>query len=146
MSALQGALRPLRLVPWLVRAILPAGHIGTYVLHRGGRVAYVGRSDDLRRRLIVHAEADRADFFTYDLHATPVQAYEVESALFHILLGQISNQIHPAAPRHSGARCPFCRATGLAALTERIDIRSFRSQADAARATCQAASYERKSQ
>jgi len=124
MTALNGALRPLRLAPWLVRAVIPAGHTGTYALRRGGGVTYVGRSDDLRQRLIVHAESDRADFFTYDLHSTSVQAYEVESALFHILTGKVTNQIHPAAPAHSGARCPFCRAVAVAALTERIDLRN----------------------
>lgn len=132
MTALNGALRPLRLAPWLVRAVIPAGHTGTYALRRRGIVVYVGRSGDLRQRLIVHAESNRADFFTYDVHATSVQAYEVESALFHVLAGAITNQIHPAAPGHSGARCPFCRATAIAALTERIDIRDHPSQADAA--------------
>jgi hypothetical protein len=123
MTALKGSLRPLRLIPWLIRAVIPAGRTGTYALHRGG-VIYVGRSGDLRRRLIVHAVSDRADFFTYDLQSTSTQAYEVESALFHILSGTITNQIHPAAPGHSRASCPFCRAAATATLTERIDLRT----------------------
>ena len=71
----------------------------------------------------MHAVSDRADFFTYDLQWTSTQAYEVESALFHILSGT-TNQIHPAAPGHSGASCPFCRAAATATLTERIDLRT----------------------
>ncbi|OBK28869.1 GIY-YIG nuclease family protein [Mycolicibacter terrae] len=129
MTALHLSMRPLRLVPWMVRAVIPAGHIGTYALRRGGGVTYIGRSDDLRRRLIVHAASDRADFFTYDLHRTSVQAYEVESALFHILAGEVTNQIHPAAPAHSGAICPFCRVVAVAALSERINFRNYPSHA-----------------
>lgn len=124
MTALDASLRPLRLAPWLVRAVIPLGCRGTYALRRDRRVMYVGRSDDLRRRLIEHALSGRADYFTFDIHSTSVQAYEVESALFHILFGAVANQIHPAAPALSGVSCPFCQSTAIAALTQRVDIRS----------------------
>jgi hypothetical protein len=124
MTALEASLRPLRLVPWLVRTLVPERYVGTYALHQDGDVVYVGRSDDLRSRLIVHAENRRADFFTYDVHKSSLHAFEVESALYHILSGSITNRIHPAAPKKSGATCPFCRAAALESLAERIDLRT----------------------
>jgi len=135
MTALQASLRPLRLVPWLVRTLVPDRYIGTYALHQHGDVIYVGRSDDLRRRLIVHAEDRRADFFTYDVHKSSLHAFEVESALYHILADSVTNQIHPAAPKRSGATCPFCRATAVASMTERIDLRAHSDHTPAASTT-----------
>lgn len=103
------AQRPLRLRPWLISAVLPPKRIGTYRLHRYGCVVYVGRSDtDLRRRLIQHADANRADFFTYDVHWTSEQAYVMECALFHNAFGEAKNKIHPATPAHQALSCPFC--------------------------------------
>ena len=123
MTALVRSLRPLRLVPWLVRTLVPSGHIGTYALHQDGDVIYVGRSNDLRRRLIAHSEDRRAEYFTYDVHKSSLHAFEVESALYHILADSITNQIHPAAPKHSGATCPFCRHAAVASLADRLDLR-----------------------
>lgn len=101
--------RPLRLRPWLIRAVLPPKRIGTYRLHRHGGIVYVGRSDtDLRRRLIQHADANRADFFTYDIHWTREQAYVMECALFHNTRHQAMNKIHPAIPAGEAVPCPFC--------------------------------------
>lgn len=125
MSALQSSIRPLRLLPWVVRAVVPPAQIGTYALHRDGTVIYVGRSHDLRRRLIEHADANRADFFTFDVHDTPLEAFKIESAFYHALKDTITNHIHPAAvPGQSGVACPFCRVITLAILTQRIDIQN----------------------
>jgi len=121
MSALNTSLRPLRLIPRLVRFVVPQRHIGTYALHRDARIVYVGRSDDLRRRLVEHAGRGRADFFTFDIHRTSMQAFEAESAMFHSLSGSIENLIHPAPPAHSGATCPFCRSTVAGVLTNRFN-------------------------
>jgi hypothetical protein len=101
--------RLLQLRPWLVRAVVPAGLLGTYVLHRDVEPYYVGRSDtDLRRRLLQHCEAGLANYFSYDVHRSPQTAFDVECSLFHALAGVLANAIHPGAPDRSGARCPFC--------------------------------------
>lgn len=50
-----------RLSPWLIRALIPVGYIGTYKLFRLGETEpiYVGRSDTcLRNRLLRHAQAN----------------------------------------------------------------------------------------
>lgn len=123
MSALQSSARPFRLVPWVVRAVIPPGRIGTYALHRDGKVMYVGRSRDLRRRLVEHACAKKGNFFTFDVHDTPLDAFEIESAFYHALKETITNHIHPAVvPSRSGVVCPFCRTVAMAMLTQRIDI------------------------
>lgn len=115
------SLRPFRLTPWLVRALIPERRIGTYTLHRGGSVIYIGRSDtDLQRRLIQHAAAHRAEFFTYDVHHSVQHAFEVESSMYHNLQGSLTNCIHPAAPAINGARCPFCRPQVQSARTQRL--------------------------
>jgi hypothetical protein len=104
------ASRSLRLRPWLVRALIPAGYIGTYQLYSGGFVTYVGRSDtDLRRRLTQHADAKRAEFFIYDIHYTAEQAFTVECSLFHNTYRLTSNKIHPATPAGAALSCIFCR-------------------------------------
>ncbi|MFI7484068.1 hypothetical protein ACH9EU_16830 [Kocuria sp. M1R5S2] len=115
------SLRPFRLTPWLVRALVPERRIGTYALHRDGAVVYIGRSDtDLQRRLIQHATAHRAEYFTYDVHHSVQHAFEVESSMFHNLQGSLTNCIHPASPAATGAQCPFCRHQVQLALTQRL--------------------------
>ncbi|OAA23314.1 hypothetical protein UG55_103811 [Frankia sp. EI5c] len=111
------ALRLLRLRPWLIREVIPPRRIGTYQLHRDDAVTYIGRSDtDLRRRLIQHAEANRGDFFTFDVHHTREQAFVIECAHFHNTKGFTSNLIHPAAPSGEARSCPFCRGVANARL------------------------------
>ena len=103
--------RLMQLRPWLVRAVVPAGLLGTYVLHRDAEPFYVGRSDiDLRGRLLQHCAAGLADYFSYDVHRTAQTAFDVECSLWHALAGPLANAIHPDAPDGSGARCPFCPA------------------------------------
>jgi hypothetical protein len=103
--------RPLRLRPWLVRALIPPRLIGTYVLYTAhGRPIYVGRSDtDVRRRLLRHCTDRHGDYFTYDMHHTTVNAYDVECALFHLLAAEVSNRIHPDRPDFHPTTCAFCR-------------------------------------
>ncbi|AXI78530.1 GIY-YIG nuclease family protein [Peterkaempfera bronchialis] len=102
--------RPLRLRPWLVRALIPPRLIGTYVLYTaGGSPTYVGRSDtDVRRRLLRHCTDRHGDYFTYDVHPTAVSAYDVECALFHLLAPEVSNRIHPDRPDFHPTPCAFC--------------------------------------
>lgn len=105
--------RLLRLRPWLVRALIPPQYIGTYVLYTStGVPSYIGRSDtDLRRRLLRHCTNRRGVYFTYDVHNSPLNAYEIECALFHTLTPDISNRIHPDRPTYQRASCVYCRAT-----------------------------------
>ena len=103
--------RLLSLEPWLVRALIPPGLVGTYLLYKGGYPIYAGRSDrDLRRRLISHAYNNRADYFEFDVHADSKQAYDVECALYHTLEGHTTNLIHPASPACTDLECFICNA------------------------------------
>lgn len=113
--------RRFQLRPWLVRALIPPGQIGTYELFRDRQLTYVGRSDtDLRRRLIQHSRAHRAEFFTFDIHRSTQNAFEAECCLFHGADHVLTNQIHPAAPRHTAHRCPFCRHIVTPTLSNRL--------------------------
>jgi len=111
----------MRLSRWVVRALIPAGLIGTYILHRGGSPIYVGRSDtDLQRRLLEHSARARGDYFTYDVHYSPEQAFEVECSLFHALRPTITNVLHPDRPDHLTPLCPFCPDTLIDVLGNRL--------------------------
>lgn len=115
--------RAFRLLPWLIRAVIPHGRIGSYVLFIRAEPAYVGRSDtDLRRRLLEHAASRRGDFFTYDVHGCPLHAYQSECSLFHNLAGRITNSIHPSAPAFSHVRCDFCGSQLPRVLSGRLSI------------------------
>lgn len=103
--------RLLSLKPWLVRTVIPPARIGTYLLYRRARLAYIGRSDrDLRRRLVVHAHYGRADYFEFDLHTDVRRAFDTECALFHACVGATTNLIHPASPSGTNMRCFVCEA------------------------------------
>lgn len=109
-----------RLVPWLVRAVVPDGLPGNYTLFKGGTATYVGRSDtDLRRRLVGHARAERAEFFDFEPTSRVRAAFLTECASYHAITG-LRNVIHPATPSGSDERCPFCRETAIATLNERL--------------------------
>ncbi len=111
----------LRLSPWLIRAAIPARLIGTYVLYRQRSPVYIGRSDtDLRRRLLEHSAHPRGDYFTYDIHPSPSQAFEVECSLFHALRSELSNVLHPHRPHHRAEVCPFCADTLADILNARL--------------------------
>lgn len=116
--------RLLRLKPWLVRATIPPGWAGTYILHRAGEPIYVGRSDtDLRRRLIQHCGTEKGEYFSYDTHYSATAAFEVECSLYHSLQDSIINILHPDAPNFSDASCPFCASNLKQVLANRIDAR-----------------------
>lgn len=113
--------RRYRLVPWLIRALVPAARSGSYLLFIAGEPVYAGRSDtDLRRRLLVHAHDNRADYFDFDQHLGARAAFLTECATFHAIVDTLENRIHPAAPARSGERCPFCRTISLATLSDRL--------------------------
>lgn len=115
---MEHGLRPrlYRLVPWLVRALIPPGQIGSYTLYQRtgtqAQVSYVGRSDtDLQRRLLTHAQRRIGAYFEFDVHKTREQAYTAESAAYHALQGETSNCVHPATPAGAAMVCPFCKQT-----------------------------------
>lgn len=122
--------RLLRLRPWLIRSLIPPQQVGTYVLYTAtGIPRYVGRSDaDLRQRLLRHCTDRRGAYFTYDVHNSPLNAFEMECALFHVLGPSITNRIHPDHPAYQPARCAYCRATQRAARSLRLAPRASRTE------------------
>lgn len=104
-----------RLRPWLIRALIPPGRPGSYVLYlqrrRSLQPHYNGRSDhDVATRLSAHARANRGDYFSFDVHPDARTAYLAECAGYHLRGEEAINRIHPAAPRGTPTRCPFCLA------------------------------------
>ncbi|MFJ6522575.1 GIY-YIG nuclease family protein [Streptomyces filamentosus] len=115
--------RSFRLTPWVVRALIPEGYIGTYVLYRHGAPHYIGRSDTcVRRRLLKHCASARGEYFTYDVHFSADQAFTAECSLFHALRPQLTNILHPDRPNFSQAICLFCPATLRAVRQQRLTI------------------------
>ncbi len=103
--------------PWLIRALIPASVVGTYVLYTStGVPRYVGRSDtDVRRRLLRHCTDRAGSYFSYDVHHTPANAFEMECALFHALSPHLVNRIHPDRPNFHTTSCTFCLPAQLSA-------------------------------
>ncbi|MFJ2805389.1 GIY-YIG nuclease family protein [Kitasatospora sp. NPDC087271] len=115
--------RSFRLAPWVVRALIPNGYIGAYVLYRHGAPHYIGRSDTcVRRRLLQHCASVRGEYFTYDVHTSADQAFTAECSLYHVLRPHLTNVLHPDRPNYSQAKCPFCPATLLAVRQQRLSI------------------------
>lgn len=109
--------RAWRLAPWVVRIVIPDGVVGVYLLgdvRPAGMpldITYVGRSDkNLRRRLLHHCSAGRADMFKFAVCSDSDHAFRVECFLWHATKGKglITNINHPAAPAAARTRCPFC--------------------------------------
>jgi hypothetical protein len=95
--------------PWLVRVLIPERRAGAYMLYTAGRPVYAGRSDrDLQGRLITHACSERADYFGYEVYPDAERAYDMECALFHMLVPNLVNRVHPAAPAATERQCFIC--------------------------------------
>lgn len=117
--------RRFRLSPWLVRALIPDGVIGVYVLWSPTAPVYVGRSDtSLRRRLLEHARTWPDVFFAFDVAFSPEDAYRMECCLFHALGDRTTNIDHPqrvtsddAAATSARTRCCRYSDTGVARST-----------------------------
>ncbi|WP_218020680.1 hypothetical protein [Nocardia beijingensis] len=74
-----------------------------------GDLIYVGRSDtDIQRRLIRHSIDRRGEYFTYDIHHSVTNAFDMECALFHLHAGTLSNRLHPDKPDFHQTACIFC--------------------------------------
>lgn len=103
--------RRYRLWPWLVRALIPEGLPGTYVLWEVSNPFYVGRSDtSLQRRLLEHALNWPVAYFTFDIAQTPGLAFDMECSLFHALGEQTINRRHPHRSTIRST-CSFCTTT-----------------------------------
>ena len=95
----------------VVRALIPEGVIGAYLLLLKNVPIYAGRSDVcLRDRLINHHLLGVATHVMYQPCRDPFQAFCIEGFWFHTLRrgdGGL-NMIHPARPKNEPRKCPFC--------------------------------------
>lgn len=110
MTASRVTRRRYKLRPWVIRAVVPAGAAGAYVLFRDGLPTYIGRSATcLQRRLIAHAASARGEYFTFIESRPGIACYHAECELFHAVPpGLLTNRIHPAKPAELAAMCPYC--------------------------------------
>lgn len=93
-----------------VDAFVPLGVVGVYLLLNVERPVYIGRSDQcLRTRLRSHGHYASATHIVWNVCRTPIEAFLLESTWFHALGLDKLNRIHPARPRYSAVRCPYCR-------------------------------------
>ena len=102
-----------RFIPAVVRALIPPGVIGCYVLTVGDCPVYVGRSDVcLQQRLAQHGLLGFATHFLWQPCRSPVSAFHLESASYHHLQQttglELLNAIHPDSPSGADSHCPFC--------------------------------------
>lgn len=110
-----------RFIPAVVRALVPSGVVGCYVLTVGECPVYVGRSDScLQQRLAQHGYIGFASHFLWQPCRSPIAAFNLESAWYHHLrhnVGrQLLNSIHPDSPSGADRPCPFCVPADLDAL------------------------------
>jgi hypothetical protein len=107
------------LTPATVRAVIPKGALGVYLLLKNGTPLYVGRSDScVRERLATHAIDGVATHFAWEPCGDDHRAFVLESFWYHHMrdLPGILNVVHPARPVGSNGRCPFCEDGDVAAL------------------------------
>ena len=97
--------------PAVVRAFVPPGRPGVYMLLRMDVAFYVGRSDKcVQTRLAGHPLLALASHVTWEPCSDARHAYRLESAWFHSLAlsTQLTNLIHPGHPTGENKNCPFC--------------------------------------
>lgn len=83
--------------------------LGATNANGGLNVSYVGRSDsDLNARLKQHVGS--YTHFKYGFYSTAIAAYEKECRLYHDFGTSGANEVHPARPAGSSAKCPVCGA------------------------------------
>jgi hypothetical protein len=117
---------PYRLMPDVVREVVEAGRVGSYVLgddEDGFMGKYAGRSDScLQSRLATHNHLFDYDYFIFRYARDVEEAFRQECETYHVLKMQrpvLGNVIHPAAPALSGLKCPYCGfSADIAALFE----------------------------
>ena len=106
-----------QLVAEVIDKEVPAGLMGNYLLSEGLKstenrliVTYVGRSEDLNRRLKEHIlDKERYIWFWYKPAASEQEAYEQECRDYHTyrLVHELNNIVHPAKISRTGT-CPIC--------------------------------------
>ena len=97
-----------RMTPATVRALVPSGVPGTYLLLSAETPVYVGRSDKcLQSRLASHNHLEVATHVLWEPAKDPWQAFLLESWWWHRHSPYL-NRIHPATPSGGQRRCPFC--------------------------------------
>lgn len=97
-----------RLTPPTVRALVPSGTPGTYLLLRGDVPLYVGRSDTcLQSRLVNHNHLSAATHVLWEPAREAWTAFCLEAWWWHRHKNTLINKIHPARPIGRGP-CPFC--------------------------------------
>lgn len=108
--------------PDLLRAVIPPGHAGTYLLLQHNAAMYVGRSDTcVLTRLCRHELLSKATHVTWEPSNSPERAYRLEAAWFHQFRGpHLLNQLHPARPTGYELSCPFCGAGDTVALARAL--------------------------
>src|SRR5689334_5372563 len=85
-----------RLLPITLRALLPPGRIGAYVLLAGHVPVYVGRSDTcLRQRLSTHNHLSRASHVLWETTTTARDAFHLEAFWWHQHRATLINEVHP---------------------------------------------------
>jgi len=102
-----------RFTPAVVKAFVPRGVVGCYVLMVCDRPIYVGRSDNcLQRRLSAHGLLGLATHFLWEPCRSNVAAFYLESAWYHHLRNtegeNLLNAFHPRSPLGTKRVCPFC--------------------------------------
>ena len=75
-------------------------------------VLYVGRSDDLARRLKEHiGEKSQYINFKFSFASSILEAYKKECKNYHDFgggKGLLFNEIHPSVPEGYSIECPYC--------------------------------------
>jgi hypothetical protein len=105
--------------PAVLRATIPAGIPGTYMLLHDQKTFYVGRSDtSILDRLCGHELLPQASHVVWEPCSGPEQAYHLEAAWFHALTlaGSLTNKVHPAKPGGYTKNCPYCEIGDSGAL------------------------------
>lgn len=105
---------PRKFTPEIVKSVVSQpNRTGVYVLGNdlnGFKVGYVGRSDRcLRTRLISHNHLYNYDYFIFKYTRNIKDAYLHECQYWHVSQdNHLANVIHPASPKNSGLKCPYC--------------------------------------
>ena len=92
-------------------SMLPNGVIGAYVLLKGHKPFYIGRSDScLAGRLLRHEYLAETSHVFWEVCRDPIRAYHCE-AYWYDRAGAshaLRNRVHPARPTGHPDPCPFC--------------------------------------
>ncbi|MDA2627280.1 hypothetical protein PDQ36_29445 [Bacillus cereus] len=113
---------PTKFTPNIVRNVVEPDKPGVYALgndRNGFKVGYVGRSDAcLQSRLANHNYLYHFDYFIFKYAENVKDAFYFECHFWHASQDkQITNLIHPASPKNSRLKCPYCSfANGISKL------------------------------